>query len=191
MQYLKNSLAVQTKAAILRFKFSWQPYHQSGDILCENYGRWYVRVNAQFRKIYNHLPVEHEGSSRIVIFAKVTNLELTKVAKHSDSIWIQIPPRVKRRAKFNNEKNFPKLREQYLQFVQYRPLLRGNLVFFFKKWVASKVVIRKRLLAQTNSSCDRSKFQAAISQRKVLFLQTLNNQAKLGTRMTVHGRKSS
>ena len=51
------------------------------------------------------------------------------------------------------------LREQWLQYMQGRQLLRGNLIVF-KEWLASKAVIHENLLVQTNSSSDRNKFQS-------------------------------
>ena len=42
--------------------------------------------------------------------------------------------------------------------MQDRRLLRGNLIVF-KEWLAFKAVIHENLLAQTNSSFDRNKFQ--------------------------------
>ena len=53
----------------------------------------------------------------------------------------------------------PQLREQWLQYMQDRRLLRGNLIVF-KEWLAYKAVIHENLLAQTNSSFNRNKFQS-------------------------------
>ena len=53
----------------------------------------------------------------------------------------------------------PQLREQCLQYMQDRRLLRCNLIVI-KEWVASKAVIYGNSLAQTNSSFDRNKFQS-------------------------------
>ena len=57
-------------------------------------------------------------------------------------------------------RNFsPQLREQWLQYMQDRRLLRGNLIIF-KEWLASKAVIHENLLAHINSSFDKNKFQS-------------------------------
>ena len=75
MQYLKTSLTGPTKAAVSGMGFSSQSYYHAWDILCEKYGRSDVKVNAQFKKIYNHPPIRHDNSTRIVKFANlVTNV---------------------------------------------------------------------------------------------------------------------
>ena len=48
----------------------------------------------------------------------------------------------------------PQLREQWLQYLHDRRLLKGNLIVF-KEWLA-----QRNLLEQTNSSFDRNKFQS-------------------------------
>ena len=53
----------------------------------------------------------------------------------------------------------PQMREQWLQYMQDRRLLRGTLIVF-KEWLASKAVIHENLLVQTNQSFDRNKFQS-------------------------------
>ena len=70
----------------------------------------------------------------------------------------------------------PQLREQWLQYMQDRRLLRGNLIVF-KEWLSSEAVIHKNLLAQTSSSVDRNKFQSRDKSRRIPLLQTLKSQA--------------
>ena len=53
----------------------------------------------------------------------------------------------------------PQLREQWLQHMQERRLLRGSLIIF-TEWLASKAVIHENLLAQTNSMFDRNRIQS-------------------------------
>ena len=53
----------------------------------------------------------------------------------------------------------PQQRKQWLQYMQVRQLPRGKLIAF-KEWLASKAVIHENLLAQTNSSFNRNRFQS-------------------------------
>ena len=71
MQYLKTSLTGRAKDAILGMGFSSQLYYHAWDILCEQYGRSDVIVNAQFKKIHTHPPIRHDDSTGIVKFANV------------------------------------------------------------------------------------------------------------------------
>ena len=78
--------------------FSSQSYYHAWDILCETYGRSEIIVNAQLKKLHTHPPIRHDNSSSIVKFANV----VTNVAT-----WIHLRPRIRRRAKCNNEKTIP------------------------------------------------------------------------------------
>ena len=153
-QYLKTSLTGQAKAAISGMGFSSQSYYHACDILCEKYGRSDVIVNAQFKKIHTHPPVRHGDSTSIVRFANVViNVvnTLTQLGYTSDL-------EAEAGLSSTTRKLSPELREQWLQYMQDRRLLRGNPIFF-KEWLASKAVIHENLLAQ-NSSFDRNKFQS-------------------------------
>ena len=155
MQYLKTTLTGQAKLAISGMGFSSQSYYHAWDILCEKYGRSDFIVNAQFKKIHTHPPVRHDDSTSIVKFANVaTNVvnTLTQLGYTSD---------LEAEAGLSSTKRklSPQLREQWLQYMQDRRLLRGNLNTF-KEWLASKGAIHEYLLAQTNSSFDRNKFQS-------------------------------
>ena len=153
MQYLKTSLTGQAKAAILGMGFSSQSYYHAWDILCEKYGRSDFIVNAQFKKIHTHPPVRHDDSTSIVKFANVVTIvvnTLTQLGYTSD---------LEAELSSATRKLSPQLREQWLQYMQDRRLLRGNLIIL-KEWLASKAAIHENLLAQTNSSFDRNKFQS-------------------------------
>ena len=155
MQYLKTSLKGQAKAAISGMGFSSQSYYHAWDILCEKYGRSDFIVNAQFKKMHTHPPVRHDDSTSIVKFANVvTNMvnTLTQLGYTSDL-------ESKGGLSSTTRKLSPQLRKHRLQYMQDRRLLRGNLIVF-KEWLASKAVIHENLLAQTNSSFDRNKFQS-------------------------------
>ena len=69
------------------------------------------------------------------------------------------------------------LREQWLQYVQDRGLLRGNLIVF-KEWLASKAVIHENLLAQINSSVDRNKFQTRDKPKTSSFASNAEDSSK-------------
>ena len=151
MQYLKTSLTGQAKAAISGMGFSSQSYYHAWDILCDKYGRSDFIVNAHFKKIHTRPPVRHDDSTSIVKFANVvTNVVNT----------------------FS-----PLLREQWLQYMQDRRLLRGNLIVF-KEWLASKAVIHENLLAQTNSSFDRNKFQSRDKPKTSTFASNAEESSK-------------
>ena len=155
MQYLKTSRTGQAKAAISGMGFSSQSYYHAWDILCEKYGRSDFIVNAQFKKIHTHPPVRHDDSTCIVKFAiVVTNVvnTLTQLGYTSDL-------ESEGGLSSTTRKLSPQLSEQWLQYMQDRQLLRGNLIVF-KEWLASKAAIHKNLLAQTSSSFDRNKFQS-------------------------------
>ena len=155
MQYLKTSRTGQAKAAISGMEFSSQSYYHAWDILCEKYGRSDFIVNAQFKKIHAHPPVRHDDSTSIVKFAiVVTNVvnTLTQLGYTSDL-------ESEGGLSSTTRKLSPQLREQWLQYMQDRQLLRGNLIVF-KEWLASKAAIHENLLAQTSSSFDRNKFQS-------------------------------
>ena len=133
MQYLKISLTGQAKAAISGMGFSSQSYYHAWDILSEKYGRSDFIVNAQFKKIHNHPPVRHDDSMSIVKFTNVvTNVvnTLTQLGYTSDL-------ESEGGLSSATRKLSPQLREQWLQFMQDRQLLRGNLIVF-KEWLASK-----------------------------------------------------
>ena len=69
------------------------------------------------------------------------------------------------------------LREQFLQYMQDRRLLRGNLIVF-KEWLASKAVIHENLLAQTNSSFERNKFQSRDKPKTSTFASNAEESSK-------------
>ena len=140
MQYLKTSLTGQAKAAISGMGFSSQSYYHAWDILCEKYGRSDAIVNAQFKKIHPHPPIRHDDSTSIVRFANVvTNVvnTLTQLGYISD---------LEAEAGLSStmRKLSPQLRAQWLQYMQDRRLLRGNLIVS-KEWLASKAVIHENL----------------------------------------------
>ena len=154
MQYLKTRLTGQAKTAISGTGFSSQSYYYAWDIFCEKYGRSDFIVNAQFKKIHTHPPVRHDDSTSIVKLANVvTNVvnTLTQLGYTSDL-------GSEGGISSTTRKLSPQLREQGLQYMLDRRLLRGNLIVF-KEWLASKAVIHENLLAQANSSFDRNKFQ--------------------------------
>ena len=151
MQHLKISLTGQAKAAISGMGFSAQSYYHAWDILCEKYGRSDVIVNNQFKKIQTHPPIRHDSTS-IIKFANVaTNVvnTLTQLVYTSDL-------EAEAGLSSTTRKLSPQLREQWLQYMQDRRLLRRNIIIF-KEWLASKAVIHENLLAQTNSSSDSKK----------------------------------
>ena len=172
MQYLKTSLTDQAKVAISGMGFSSQSYYHAGDILCEKYGRSDFIVNAQFKKIYTHPPVRHDNSTSIVKFANVVTIvvnTLTQLGYTSDL-------EAEAGLSSTTRKLSPQLREQWLQYMQDRRLLRGNLIIF-KEWLASKAAIHENLLTQTNSSFDRNKFQCRDKPKTSTFVSTLKSQA--------------
>ena len=71
----------------------------------------------------------------------------------------------------------PQLREQWLQYMQDRRLLRGNLIIF-KEWLASKAAIHENLLAQTNSSFHRNKFQSRDKPKTSTFASNAEESSK-------------
>ena len=130
MQYLKTSLTDQAKAAISGMGFSSQSDYHAWDILCEKYGRSDVKVNAQFKKILTHPPIRHDNST-----STLTQLGYTSDLESEGGL------------SSTTRKLSPQLREQWLQYMQDRRLLRGNLIVF-KEWLASKAVIHENLLAK-------------------------------------------
>ena len=126
MQYLKTSLTGQAKEAISGMGFSSQSNYHAWDILCEKYGRSDAIVNAQFKKIYTHPTIRHDDSTSIVRFANVvTNVvnTLTKLGYTSDL-------EAEAGLSSTTRKLSPQLREQWLQYMHDRRLLRGNLIVF-------------------------------------------------------------
>ena len=173
MQYLKTNLTGQAKAAISGMGFSSQSYYHAWDILCEKYGRSDFIVNAQFKKILTHPPVRHDDSTSIVKFANVvTNVvnTLTQLGYTSDLEAEAVLSSTTRKLS-------PQLREQWLQYMQDRRLLRGNLIIF-KEWLASKATIHENLLAQTNSSFDRNKFQSRDKPKTSTFASNAEESSK-------------
>ena len=163
-----TSLTGQTKGAISAMGFSSQSYYHAWDILCEKFNRSDVIINAQFKKTHTHPPTRHEDSTSIVKLANVvTNVvnTLTQLGYTSDL-------EAEAGLSSTTRKLSPQLWKQWLQYMQDRRLLRGNLIIF-KEWPAFKAIIQRNLLAQTNSSFDRNKFKAVISRRRVPLLQTL------------------
>ena len=172
MQYLKTSLTGQAKAAKSRTGFSSQPYYHAWDILGEKYGRSDAIVNAQFKKIHTHPPIRHDDSTSIVKFANlVTNVvnTLTQLGYTSDL-------EAEAGLSSTTRKLSPQLREQWLQYIQDRRLLRGNLIVF-KEWLASKAVIHENLLTQ-NSSFDRNKIQSRDKPKTSTFASNAEESSK-------------
>ena len=173
MQYLKTSLTGQAKAAISGMGFSSQSYYHAWDILCEKYGRSDFIVNAQFKKIHDHSPVRHDDSTSIVKLANVvTNVvnTLTQLGYTSD---LESAGGLSSTIR----KLSPQLREQWLQYMQDRRILRGNLIVF-KEWLASKAAIHENLLEQTSSSFDRNKFQSRNKPKMSTFASNAEESSK-------------
>ena len=173
MQYLKTSFTGQAKAAISGMGFSSQSYYHAWDILCEKYGRSDFIVNAQFKKMHTHPPVQHDDSTSIVKFANVvTNVvnALTQLGHTSDL-------ESETGLSSTTRKLSLQLREQWLQYMQDRRLLRGNLIVF-KEWLASKAAIHENLLAQTSSSFDRNKFQSRDKPKTSTFASNAEESSK-------------
>ena len=145
----------QAKAAIPGMGFSSQSYNHALDILCEKYGRSDVIINAQFKnQEHTHPPIRHDDYTSIVKFANaVTNVvnTLTKLGYTSDL-------EAEAGLSSTTRKFCPQLRKQWLQYMQDRRLLRGNLIVF-KEWLSSKAVTHENSLAQTSSSVDNNKFK--------------------------------
>ena len=173
MQYLKTSLAGQAKAAISGMGFSLQSYYHACDILCEKNGRSDVTVNAQFRKINTHPPVRHDNFTSIVKFANV----VTNVGNTLIQIGYTSDLEAEAGLSSTTRKLSPQLTEQWLQYMQDRRLLRGNLIIF-KELLASKAVIHDNLLAQTNSSFDRNKFQSRDKPKTSTFASNAEESSK-------------
>ena len=153
MQHLKTSLTGRAKAALSGMGFSSQSYYHACDIHCEQFGRSDFIVNAQCKKINAHPPIRHDDSTSIVKFANVvTNVVNTLTLRYTSDLEAEAG------LSSTTRKLSPQLREQWLQYMQDRRLLRGNLIIF-KESLSSKSVIHENLLAQTNSSFDRNKFQ--------------------------------
>ena len=115
--------------------FSSQSYYHAWDILCEKYGRSDVIVNAQFKKTYAHPPIRHDDSTSIVKFANV----VTNVVNILTQLGYTADLEAEAGLSSATRKLSPQLREQWLQYMQDRRLLRGNLIVF-KQWLASKAV---------------------------------------------------
>ena len=173
MQYLKNSLTGQAKAAISGMGFSSQSYYLAWDILCEKYGRSDFIVNAQFKKIHTHPPVRPDDSTSIVKFANV----VTNVVKTLTQLGYTSDLESEGGLSSTTRKLSPQLREQWLQYMQDRRLLRGNLIVF-KEWLASKAAIHENLLAQTSSSFDRNKFQSRDKPKTSTFASNAEESSK-------------
>ena len=163
VHYLKTSLTSQAKAAISGMGFSSQPYYHAWDILCEKYGRSDVIVNAQFKKKHTHPPIRHNDSTSILKFANV----VTNVVNNLTQLGYTSDLDAEAGLSSTTRKLSPQLREPWMQYMQDRRILRGNLIIF-KEWLASKAVIHENLLAQTNS---------VINRRRVPLHQTLKSQA--------------
>ena len=69
------------------------------------------------------------------------------------------------------------MREQWLQYMQDRQLLRGNLITF-KEWIASKAVIHENLLAKTILSFDRNKFESRDKPKTSTFASNAEESSK-------------
>ena len=173
MQYLKTSLTGQAKTAISGMGTSSQSYYDAWDVLCEKYGRSDVIVNAQFMKIHTHPPVRHDDSASIVKFANV----ITNVVNTLNQLGYTSDLESEGGLNQQRENLLRKLREQWLQYLHDRQLQRGNLIVF-KEWLASKATIHENLLAQTNSSFDRNKFQSRDKPRTNTFASNAENSSK-------------
>ena len=173
MQYLKTGLTGQAKAAISGMGVSSQSYYHAWDILCEKYGRSDFIVNAQFKKIHTHSPVRHEDSTSIVKFANV----VTNVVNTLIQLGYTSDLESEGGLSSTTRKLSPQLSEQWLQYLQDRQLLRGNLIVF-KEWLASKAVIHENLLAQTSPSVDRNKFQSRDKPKTSTFASNAEESSK-------------
>ena len=164
MQYLKTSLTGQAKAAISGMGFSSQSYYHAWDILCEKYGRSDVIVKAQFKKIHTHLPFWHDHSTSIFKFANVVTIVVNTLTQRGHTSDLEAEAGLSS----TTRKLSSQLREQWLQYMQDRRLLRGNLIIF-KEWLATKAVIHEkcgqaRRLTETY-------FKVVINRRRVPLLQ--------------------
>ena len=155
VQYMKTGLMGQVKAAISGMAFSSRSYYHAWDILCEKYGISDVLVNAQVKKKHTHPPIRHENSTSIIKFADV----LTNVVNSLTQLGYTSDLETEAGLSSTTRKISQQLREQWLQYMKDRRLLRGNLITF-KMWLAFKTVFHENSLAQTNSSFDRNKFQS-------------------------------
>ena len=173
MQYLKISLTGQAKAAISGMGFSSQSYYHAWDILCEKYGRSDVIVNAQFKRIHTYPPIRHDDSTSIVRFANV----VTNVVNTLNQLGYISDLKAEARLSSTTRKLSQQLREQGLQYMQDRQLLRGNLIIF-KEWLDSKAVIHENLLAQTSLSVDRNKFQSRDKPKTCTFASKAEDSSK-------------
>ena len=173
MQYLKTSLTGQSRAAISVMGLSSQSYYHAWDILCEKYGRSDVIVNAQFKKIHTHPPIRHDDSTSIVKIANVVPNVVNTLTQLGYTSEIESEGGLSS----TTRKLSRQMREQWLQYMQDRRLLRGNLIFF-REWLASKAVIHESLLAQTNSSFDRNKFQSRDKPKTSTFASNAEESSK-------------
>ena len=144
-------------------------YH-AWDILCEKYGSPSVIDNAQFKKIHTDPPGWHENFTSIVKFANV----VTNAVNTLTQLRYKYDLESERGLNSKTRNLSAHLGEQWLQYMQDRQLLRGNLIYF-KQWLASKAIILENLLAQKNSSLDGKKFKAVTNRRRIRLLQTLKN----------------
>ena len=173
MQYLKTSLTGYAKAAISGMGSSSQSYYHAWDILCEKYGRSDFIVNAQLKKIHTHPPVRHDDSTSIVKFANV----VTNVVNTLTQLGFTSDLESEGGLSSTTRKLSPQLREQWLQYMQDRRLLRGNLIVF-EEWLASEAAIHENLLAQTTSSFDRNKFQSRDKPKTSTFASNAEESSK-------------
>ena len=125
MQYLKTSLTGQAKDAISGMGFSSQSYYHGWDILCEKYGRSDVIITAQFKKIHTHPPIRHDDSTSIVKFANLVTNVMNTLTQLGYTTELESEGGLSSRTR----KLSPQLREQWLQYMQDRRLLRGKLLF--------------------------------------------------------------
>ena len=153
--------------AISGLNFNSQAYYQTWDILCKKFGRPRIIVKSQFRKIYSHLPFEHENSSRNVRFTKLV----------TDKINVLIRPG------FLNDldsegvlssatkKLSLQLKEQLIRHLNHPRLQATNLIAF-KEWLDSRTFIHEDLIAQTNSMFQsREKSELVFSHPTLMILQ--------------------
>ena len=173
MQYLQTSLTGQAKPTTSGMGLSSQSYYHAWDIHCEKYRRSDVIVNAQFKKIQTYPPIWHDDSTCFLNFANVvTNVvnTLTQLGYTSDL-------EAKEGLISTARKLSPQLREQWLQYMQDRRLLRGNPIIF-KNWLASKAVSYENLLAKKKSSFDRNNFQSRDKPKTSIFGSNADDSSK-------------
>ena len=173
MQNLKTSLTGQANAAISGMGFSSEPYYHAWNILCEKYGRSDDIFNAPFKKIHTHPPARHDDSTSIVKFANVVKNVVNTLTQPGYTSDLESEGGLSA----TTRKFSPQLREQWLQYMKDRRLLRGNLIVF-KDWPTSKATIHENFSAQTSSSLDRKRFQSRDKPKMCTFASNAEKSSK-------------